>query len=196
MSTTTDGAVPWRCIYDANVLYPAPLRDFLIRLAMTRAVEAHWTERIHDEWTRNLLENRPDLQPAQLARTRRLMNEAVPDAPVAGYERHVSSLTLPDPDDRHVLAAAIEAGAGWIVTFNERDFPSEALHPHGIRAADPDRFAMELLEVFPEEVIGAARRHRRALVAPRKSVEKYLATFELQRLPRTAEALRAYREEL
>lgn len=195
MSTPT-GVAPRRCVYDANVLYPAPLRDILVRLAMTHALRAHWTERIHDEWTRNLLENRPDLRPAQLARTRRLMNEAVPGALVTSYERRVSGLTLPDPNDRHVLAAAIEAGAGWIVTFNERDFPSEALRPHGIQAAGPDRFAAELLEAFPEEVVGAARRHRRALTAPPKSVEEYLATFERQRLKRTAAALRTYREEL
>ena len=194
MSTPSEH--PLSCVYDANVLYPAPLRDLLVRLAMTRAARAHWTERIHEEWTRNLLENRPDLQAAPLRRTRRLMDAAVPEAVVTGYERRIEALALPDPDDRHVLAAAIEAEADVIVTFNERDFPGEALRPHGMRATEPDAFVMELLNAFEEEVVGAVRRHRAALVAPPKSVEEYLVTLRRQRLEHTAERLVAYAEEL
>ena len=189
-------AAPRVCVYDANVLYPAPLRDFLVRLAMTSVASAHWSERIHEEWTRNPLGNRPDLNEEQIHRTRRLMDEAVPAATVGGYRRRIQDIILPDPDDRHVLAVAIEAGAELIVTFNERDFPEKALRPHGVRATDPDGFVLELLEEFPEEVVGAARRHRAALVAPPKSVEEYLATFRRQGLERTAEKLASRPEEL
>jgi len=98
-------------IYDACILYPAPLRDLLMQLALTGLFQARWTDRIHDEWTRNVLKNRPDLTVAQLNRTRAMMNAAVEDALVLEYEYIIPSLELPDTDDRHVLAAAIAAKA-------------------------------------------------------------------------------------
>ena len=98
-------------VYDACVLYPAPLRDFLVRLAVTGAFRARWTEAIHDEWVRNLLANRADLSREKLERTVALMNQAVPDCLVEGYELLIGGLDLPDPDDNHVLAAAIRCDA-------------------------------------------------------------------------------------
>lgn len=98
-------------LYDACVLYPAPLRDLLMRLALTDLFQARWTDRIHDEWTRNVLGNRPDITPESLARCRQLMDEHVPGCLVTGYEALISTLTLPDPDDRHVLAAAVHGRA-------------------------------------------------------------------------------------
>jgi len=106
------------------------LRDLLVRLAMTGMFRAKWTDAIHDEWTRNLLENRPDLKPEQLNRTRKLMNTHVQDSLVTGYESLIPGLKLPDQDDRHVLAAAIRSGADVIVTFNLSDFPASALEPY------------------------------------------------------------------
>lgn len=94
-------------IYDACVLYPAPLRDLLMHLALTDLFRAKWTDAIHDEWTKSVLESRPDLTREQLERTRALMNIHVRNCLVTSYEDLIPSLTLPDPDDRHVLAAAI-----------------------------------------------------------------------------------------
>lgn len=102
---------PVTAIYDANVLYPAPIRDLFLRIAQSGLVFARWTELIHDEWVRNLLENNPKMNPESIARTRRLMNEAVRDCLVTGYEGLIDTVDLPDPDDRHVLAAAIHADA-------------------------------------------------------------------------------------
>lgn len=62
-------ARPILALYDANALYPASVRDLLIRLARTGIVGARWTAQIQDEWIRNLLANRPDLTSAQLQRT-------------------------------------------------------------------------------------------------------------------------------
>ena len=73
-------------IFDACVLYPAPLRDFLMHLAITDLFRARWTDAIHDEWTRSVAESRPVLKPAQLQRTRDLMNAHVRDCLVTGYE--------------------------------------------------------------------------------------------------------------
>ena len=111
-----------RVVLDANVLYPAPLRDSLMHLRLTRAFQAHWTNQIHDEWTRNLKRVRPEITNAQLQRIRDLMNHHARDALVTGFEKRIRGLTLPDPDDRHVLAAAIHVSATHIVTFNLKDF--------------------------------------------------------------------------
>lgn len=116
-------------LLDANVLYPARLRDLLIRLAINGLYQARWSEQILDECFDNLLENRPDLTQEQLARTRRLMTTALPDASVTGYEDRIAGLDLPDPDDRHVLAAAVTAGASLLVTYNLDDFPAERRSP-------------------------------------------------------------------
>ena len=99
-------------IFDACVLYPAPLRDLLLHLAGTQLFRARWTEEIHGEWVRNLLKNRPDLTRKQLDRTRALMDRAVPDCLVTGHLPLMEALILPDPGDRHVLAAAICEGRG------------------------------------------------------------------------------------
>ncbi len=144
-------------IYDACVLYPAPLRDLLIGLATTDLFRARWTDRIHEEWMRNLLANRPDLKEEQLQRTRELMDQAVEDCLVTGYERLIDGLDLPDPDDRPVLAAAIKANAGVIVTFNEKDFPPEALAEFGIFTEHPDDFTANVIDLNEAAVIAVAR---------------------------------------
>lgn len=126
-------------VFDACVLYPAPLRDFLLRLATTGLFAARWTERIQDEWSRSLLRERPGLADA-IAVTRRKMEAAIPDCLVTDYESLINGLKLPDPDDRHVLAAAIRCGAQLIVTNNLKDFPSDCLSGFGIEAIPPDNF--------------------------------------------------------
>lgn len=125
-------------LYDACVLYPAPLRDLLIRLANKSIVRARWSEAILDECFRNILANRTDLRPEALERTRELMRKAVPDCMVSGFEALIEGIELPDCDDRHVLAAAIRAGAQTIVTFNLADFPVTRLASYNVEAKHPD----------------------------------------------------------
>jgi len=127
-------------LYDACVLYPALLRDFLMWLGLSGCFRARWRRTIQDEWKRNVLRNRPGLSRAQLDRVSDLMDKAIPECLVEGYEALIADLHLPDPDDRHVLAAAIHGEASIIVTFNLRDFPREALAPFGIGALHPDDF--------------------------------------------------------
>jgi len=183
---------PIVAIYDANLLYPAPLRDLFIRLAHAGLVRARWTESIHEEWIRNVLKNNTSLTTEQLARTRRLMNEAVRDCLVSGYEDLVEVLTLPDPDDRHVLAAAIRAEAEVIITFNLKDFPSNALSVWGIAAEHPDDFLMSLLETVPQEVFRVLREQRESLRKPPLSVERILSTLENQGLKQSVGFLRQF----
>ena len=104
-------ASQFTAVFDACVLYPSVLRDVLLRLAITDTFRAKWTDNIHDEWIRNLKANHPDIDENYLNKTRQLMNAHVRDALVEGYEHLISSVVLPDPDDRHVVAAAITANA-------------------------------------------------------------------------------------
>lgn len=133
-----------RAILDANVLYSAFLRDVLLRLAAADLYRPCWSARIHDEWMRNLLAHRPDLSPARVARTRDRMDAAFPDARVTGHEGLDARFPDVAPGDRHVAAAALGAGANYIVTRNLRDFPPAALGSHGIAAVDPDAFIQML----------------------------------------------------
>ena len=84
-------------LYDANVLYPAQLRDLLMRLAVGGLVRAHWSDQIHAEWMAHVAARHPALEQAQLERTRLLMERALPAARVEGYEQHMTTLALPDP---------------------------------------------------------------------------------------------------
>ena len=179
-------------LYDACVLYPAPLRDLFMWLALADLFQARWTDRIHDEWTRNVAANRPDISPASLARCRKLMDEHVPDSLVTDYEALIPTLTLPDADDRHVLAAAIHGGASLIVTFNLKDFPASALDRFDIEAIHPDQFIGRLWDESPAVVLAAVRTQREELKRPAKSVAEYLATLEQCQLPETVARLRPF----
>jgi len=167
-----------------------------MRLALTDLFQARWTEQIHDEWIRSLLANRPDIRRESLERCRELMNVHVPDCLVQDYESLIPKLSLPDQDDRHVLAAAIHSTAGVIVTFNLNDFPAEILDEYGIEAVHPDEFVVRLLQASPQAVVGAVRRQRLALRRPPTGTEEYLEMLKMCRLSGTAALLRGYEGEI
>lgn len=164
-------------VYDASVLYPAPLRDFLMWLALTDLFKARWTNQIHEEWITSLLRNRPDLSLAKLERTRILMNTNVRDCLVEGYETLINSLELPDPDDLHVLAAAIHCQADLILTFNLKDFPSQKLANYCLQAVHPDVFITELINLNPQSVCHAAWQQLSTLKNPPLTLSTYLETL-------------------
>lgn len=174
-----------RVLLDSCVLFPAPLRDFLMHLTLLDVFEARWTNEIHDEWIRNLLEIRPDLTRNQLERTRQLMNLHARDCLVEAYEHLISKLKLPDPDDRHVLAAAIKCGANIILTFNLRDFPKRQLSEFGIAAMPPDDLISQLFSDNREDIRKAFDRQLTSLKNPRKSQAELLEILNAQGLPRT-----------
>lgn len=183
-------------VYDACVLYPAPLRDLLMHLALTDLYRARWTDLIHDEWTRNVLKQRPDLNPEDFERTRSLMNSHVRDSLVTGFEHLIPSIELPDADDRHVVAAAIHGGANLIVTFNLKDFPASALQRYNLLTQHPDDFIFDLLDLHPALVCRAATNHRRSLKNPPKTTDEYLDTLLKQGLTQTVKNLASYRSVL
>ena len=180
-------------LYDACVIYSAPVRDLLIRLALLDLFQAKWSEDIHREWTTRLLENRPDLTPEQLERVKTLMDKHVQSSLVTGYADLVPALRLPDPNDRHVLAAAIAGHCDVIVTYDTKDFPKEALKPYGIDVQHPDEFITHLIDLSPHSVLGVVRKQQQTLKNPPVSMETLLQTFEEKAcLPMTVQYLRNY----
>lgn len=179
-------------IYDACVLYPAPLRDFLMRLALTDLYRARWTDTIHDEWMRNVLKQRPDLKLEHLERTRTLMNAHVRDCLITDFEYLIESISLPDNHDRHVVAAAIHCDASLIVTSNLKDFPSSQLERYSLMAQHPDDFAVHLMNLNADKICEAASRHRRSLKNPAKNIDEYLDTLLRQGLIQTVAQLRKW----
>lgn len=179
-------------IYDACVLYPAPLRDLLMQLALTGLFRARWSNQIHEEWMRSVLRERPDLDRKQLERTKTLMNSHVHDSLVEGFEDLIPAIQLPDPDDRHVLAAAIKSRADVIVTYNLSDFPPADLQPYGIEAQHPDEFLVHLFDLSPGIFCSSVRTHRKRLRNPPKTVNDYLDTLERQLLPHIVGCLRQF----
>lgn len=180
-------------VYDACVLYPAPLRDFLMRLALTDLFRARWSDLIHEEWIKTLLTSRPDLKREELNRTRDLMNTAVRDCLVTGFEHLIPSVVLPDPDDRHVVAAAVHSGASLIVTFNLKDFPPDILKRFNLAAQHPDDFIFDQLDLHPALVCQSAANHRQSLKNPPKTADEYLDTLTRQGLTQTVALLRKWK---
>ena len=183
-------------ILDANVLFSASLRDLLMNLTVTKAVSTHWTDDIHDEWTESLLKKRPGLKRESLQRTRQAMNSAVSSGLVSGYHDRIKDLNLPDPNDRHVLAAAIQIGASCIVTNNLKDFPQAVLSRYAIEALSPDEFVFRLTQERPNEVLQAAKDQRAGLHHPPKTVDQFLETFRRQGLAKTVAFLEEHRSEI
>lgn len=176
-------------LYDANVLYPGSLRDLLVRLGQSGLFQAKWTEQILDEAFAAIVRDQPELE-QKLVRTRKLMNDAIADVVVEGYEPLISSLELPDSDDRHVLAAAIGCNAQVIVTSNLRHFPDAVLEPFNIEAQSPDEFVIHVLELAPARVVSIVRDQARALARPETTVEELVERLRGVGLPRAAAALR------
>lgn len=184
----------FEALFDSCVFYPAPLRDLLIRLTRTGLFRGRWTESIHEEWIFNLLKNRPDLHREQLERTRQLMDKSVPDCLIDNYEHLIPALQLPDPNDRHVLAAAIRGKVDVIVTCNLQDFPESVLKGYEIQAEHPDEFIMHLIDLSPGSVYEIVREQRKQLKNPPKQVDDLLLSFESVGLLQTAAALRTVAE--
>lgn len=179
-------------LFDACTLYAAPVRDLIIELAVAELYRTKWTHRIHEEWTRNLLIKRPDLKPEKLEKTRLLINESVDDCLVEDYESLSKTLTLPDPDDNHVLAAAIKAQAQIIVTYNLKDFPAKILDGFGIEAQHPDDFFLNQCSLRHGAFLTAVKKIRHSLKKPPKTSEEYLDILRKHSLAKTAELLENY----
>ncbi|MFD3627931.1 PIN domain-containing protein [Streptomyces sp. NPDC058698] len=176
-------------IYDACVLYPNTLRDLLIRVSLNGFVRARWTDMILDEVDRNIAQDY-GISPAKLQRRRALMNGAIRDCLVTGFEPLIEGLKLPDPDDRHVLAAAIQAGAQVVVTNNRKDFPPDYLNNWGIERKGADEFVLDLIGLDDRVVYACVQEIATSRRRPPQTFEDVLGQLERSGLTESVAALR------
>ena len=179
-------------LFDACVLYPAPVRDLVIGLAVAELYHAKWTNQIHDEWIHNLLTKRPDLKVERLEKTRQLINDSVEDCLVEGYEVLMKTFELPDRNDCHVLAAAIKGKAQIIVTYNLKDFPLDILNKFDIEAQHPDDFFLNQSDLHQGAFLVTIKNIRQSLKSPAKTPEEYLEVLRKNSLLKTADFLENY----
>ena len=182
----------YTALLDANILYSAPIRDIFLQLAVSDVFRVRWTADIHREWIDALLRNEPHRSRTVLERTRSLVDRSTRDCLVTGYESLIPTLDLPDPDDRHILAAAIAGRCDAIVTANLQDFPNVVVNPYGIEVQHPDEFLFNHLELAPGIFCDAVRKVRARLKAPPLTVEEYLANLSKQGLVATATELERF----
>lgn len=146
-------ARPLRVLLDANVLYPTVMREVCLGCAGLGLFEPLWSARILEEWARAAARLGPEgeaVARAEVAAAR----QSFPHAEVRVPEGAERRLWLPDPDDVHVLAAAVAGSADAILTANARDFPRGVLAGEGLVRLDPDYFLSGLAEGAPEAVGG------------------------------------------
>lgn len=185
------GHARYTAVLDACVLYPLATADALMSLATTGLFAAKWTGRIEQEWMRALERNRPELI-GKLDYRRDQMREAVPDweVPEAAWTACAMGHVLPDPDDVHVLAAALAGHADCIVTLNLKDFPETVTGPLGIEVIHPDQFIVAQWDLEQIVAIGAFKRMRARWRKPEATAEDFAEAMERGGLPITAQRLR------
>ena len=183
--------MPFTVVYDSDVLYPNTLRDLLIRIAQSGLVQAKWTSDILDEALGAVAKDHPDIPDDKLQRLRELMNAAVRDCLITGYEPLIASLALPDPDDRHVLAAAIKAAAQVIVTRNLRHFPAAYLARWNIEAKSPDDFVLDQLDIDDRIVWSCVQQIANSRTRPPVTVDDVLGQLERSGLVESVAELRS-----
>lgn len=180
-----------KILLDANILYSAPLRDFFLNLADVGMFIPKWTDEIHNEWIRNLLKNRPDLNEKNLKRAQEYMNSAFPDSNISDYEISLNSLNLPDENDNHILAAVIKGRVDIIATFNTKDFPEVYVSSFGVEVLHPDAFTNNLFLSNPLKVSIALDNQVRNLTNPPKTRPEVLENLHRCGLKITVENLKA-----
>jgi predicted nucleic acid-binding protein len=177
-------------VLDANVLYPAPLRDYLLNLAQLNLFKPRWTDDIQEEWIYSLLAKRKDISRKSLESAKNAMNRAFPNANIVSYQSGINSIMLPDKKDRHVLAAAIKSDADTIVTFNTKDFPVSYLQTFSIRVYHPDDLILELMNDYKSECFLALNNQVSRLQNPPKSIEEVLNALRKSGLVKTVMLLK------
>ena len=188
-------------LLDANVLYPAPLRDLFLWMSYLRVIRAHWTNAIHDEWIRNVARDR-GIDRQVLDATRKLMDEHSDDALVSGYEQSEQLFPATDAKDRHVAAAALRVSKDnqnlqvTIVTWNVRHFATVELREQGLRKQNPNAFLTQVFETAQVDVLSAVRRQRANLKNPPQSADELLETLARQNLGSFARLIGAHKDRI
>lgn len=146
-------SVRFIAVLDTNVIYPVIIRDLLFWFAHNELYTPKWGKHIFDEWKRVM--GRKGVSDEEAQKRVQKAHLAFPDALVRNYEGLLKNLDLPDPDDCHVLAAAIKTNANVIVTNNLKDFPEDYLDSFGLKAKSADDFLTDIIDLNPDEAIKA-----------------------------------------
>lgn len=178
-------ANPFVVVLDANVLFPVRIRDVLFTFAKEGLFRARLTDAILDEWSRNLVRLRPELE-TSVRRQDALIREHFEECFVEGYEPLIAGLDLPDPDDRHVLAAAIRSSAQVIVTENHRDFPIDVLAQYDVETLGADDFLVNTYALFRRGAARALRHMRQRFDSPPMTASEFLLDLTKNGLPKLA----------
>ena len=182
---------------DANVLYPNLMRDILLEAAKLRLFNFRWSHNIRQELLRAYRRQNSDRKSRRFEQhTLRLMDLYFRRLMISGYEYLLPDIHLPDPDDRHVLAAAIHARCDYLVTQNLRDFPAPVCGQYGIEAIHPDEFLLVLLSREQARLLESARTCRMRMKNPSMAVQQYLDALRRANLPNFADALRFHAHRL
>lgn len=188
----SDHADRFTVILDTNVLIGALSRNMLLSLAEDGLFRARWSQTtLHQEFERTFIRLYDDATVA--ARQRANIERAFPEGLVIEDAKLMASLTLPDVNDRHVLAAAIQTKAALIVTENLKDFPAESLAPHEIEAIGTDDFLADCIDLAGIEAVAAFRRMRTRFKNPKFDAEALILKMEQLGLGQTANMLNEYR---
>ncbi|WEV59478.1 PIN domain-containing protein [Bifidobacterium sp. ESL0728] len=142
-------------VIDANVFFRLWVLDPILTLADEGMFQPLWSTMIMEEAERHLPEVWQNSTSEAIDSFLDTVNRAYPWAQVPDWRGYMDGLTLPDPDDRHVLAAAIAGEATTIVTMNLADFPTTELSRHNITAEHPDTFLTRLYDSDCETVTAA-----------------------------------------
>jgi predicted nucleic acid-binding protein len=176
---------------DANVLHPAFLRAALLWFAQERLFRPAWSTGVIDEWRGSVKARFPDVTDANLDAMQSVMSDSYPDALVTGYERITPCLDLPDPDDNHVLAAAIVGKCHGIVTANIKHFPVDKISDFTLEIIHPDDFIVNIIDLDRSRALTACRAHRAAMhrsaPTPDQFLDRYLAAGLVQAHARLSE---------
>jgi len=138
-------SVRFTSVLDTNVIYPIEIRDLLFWFAFYELFTPKWSKHIFTEW--KAVMKRKGVSDKEINKRIGWANKAFPDAMVTNYESLIEGLALPDPDDRHVLAAAIKTNANLIVTNNIKDFPKNYLANYGLSAKKADDFLTDIIDL-------------------------------------------------
>ena len=148
-------SVKFKCVLDTNVIYPLWIRDLLMWFAYFELYTPKWSSNIFHEWISVM--KRKGIEENEALKRADKINLVFPDALGVNYEPFIDSLMLPDLNDRHVLAAAIEANADLIITNNLKDFPEHYLKTFGIKVKSADEFLTDIIDLNREEALMAFR---------------------------------------
>lgn len=180
-------SVRFTAVLDTNVIYPVQVRDILFWFAYYNFYTPKWSKHIFDEWGEVM--RRKGVSEKEIVKRMTWPDIAFPDALVTNYQNLIDKIKLNDPNDRHVLAAAIKSNANLIVTNNLKHFPGQTLKTYGLHAISPDNFLVDLIDLNQKTAVEAFSK----MVFNRKSpsMDKYDVLEALRRngLTQTADYL-------